>query len=321
VGDGIYSVAEGTSSAISIVNTGDVDASAGEFLTGDAIYAFTPGGNSPIAIVNAGNITGEDDGIDARAVGVNSSISIVNRGVVTAGGGGYSVGIFALSYTGTTITNYGNVSADSLFAIDTYGGSTQIFNAGRITGFVDLTDSPDRFFNQAGGVFETKLMSDFGGGDDLFRNEAGGTVLAATNPNVREASSFINLERFENRGLISLVDARAGDRFRISNVPGAQNDYFFDGGIVFDGGGASTLAVDTFLDGPGSISDIFIIDIDGDVTGKTALSVNNTNPGGGSFNPTGIPVVFLGGNVKSNAPSWRSRSTPACSPTICSSNR
>lgn len=51
-------------------------------------------------------------------------------------------------------------------------------------------------------------MSDFGLGNDLFRNEAGGTVLAATDPGVREHSSFVNLNRFENQGLISLQDGR-----------------------------------------------------------------------------------------------------------------
>ncbi|MGH6792951.1 MAG: autotransporter outer membrane beta-barrel domain-containing protein, partial [Methyloceanibacter sp.] len=57
--------------------------------------------------------------------------------------------------------------------------------------------------------------------------------------------------------------------------------------------------MDSFLGGPGSASDIFIID--GDVTGKTALQVNNTNFGPGVFNSEGIPVVFVGGNVKSDA--------------------
>ena len=47
-----------------------------------------------------------------------------------------------------------------------------------------LLDADDSFINQKGGIFETKLTSDFDasgtGGNDLFRNEVGGTVLAAT---------------------------------------------------------------------------------------------------------------------------------------------
>jgi hypothetical protein len=37
------------------------------------------------------------------------------------------------------------------------------------------------------------------------------------------------------------------------------------------------------------------------VTGRTELKVFNTNPHGGALNRTGIPVVFVNGNVSSNA--------------------
>jgi hypothetical protein len=37
------------------------------------------------------------------------------------------------------------------------------------------------------------------------------------------------------------------------------------------------------------------------VTGKTVVTLNNTRPGGGVFNPVGIPVVFVNGNESSNA--------------------
>jgi len=291
LGDGIFAVAEGTASAISIINSGDVAASAGEFFSGDGIYALTLGRNSPIAIVNAGNIAGEDDGIDARAIGAGSPISIENSGNFFASGP-LSTGVYAFSLlSDMVIVNTGSISASSLLAIDTYGASTQIFNTGHITGFVDLTDSPDRFFNQAGGVFETKLTSDFGGGGDLFRNEAGGMVLAVTDPDARERSAFINLERFENRGLISMVDGRAGDVFEISNTVGGED-------LTFAASGGSTLAVDAFLGGPGSVSDEFIVN--GKITGKTVLLVNNTNPGLGTANAI-IPVIFANGAVKSDA--------------------
>ncbi len=53
------------------------------------------------------------------------------------------------------------------------------------------------------------------------------------------------------------------------------------------------------MGGPGSTADHLIID--GDVSGKTRVTVNNVNTGPGVFNSTGIPVVFVGGNVKSDA--------------------
>lgn len=120
-----------------------------------------------------------------------------------------------------------------------------------------------------------------------------------------ESSSFVDLERFENKGLISLQDGGVGDVFRISNVPPPVSQdsnsglYFFNSGIAFNGSGQSALAVDSFLGKPGSESDILIID--GDVTGKTKVKVNNINPGPDVFNPDGIPVVYVGGNVKSDA--------------------
>jgi hypothetical protein len=164
------------------------------------IQALAAGGNSPVDIVNSGDITataaGSDyyslaRGIYAATVNAGSPISIRDSGNIFASGL-YSTGVFALSRSSDiVIVNTGSISASSFRAIDTYGGSTDIFNTGRITGFVDLTDNNDRFFNQAGGVFETKLVSNFGLGNDLFRNEAGGTVQAATDPGARERSSFV----------------------------------------------------------------------------------------------------------------------------------
>jgi hypothetical protein len=95
---------------------------------------------------------------------------------------------------------HGQISAGSNFAIGVYGASAEIYNAGRITGFVDLTNSDDIFINQKGGVFETKLTSYFGLGNDLFVNEQGGTVLAATNPSVKETSGFRGARALREQG-------------------------------------------------------------------------------------------------------------------------
>jgi outer membrane autotransporter protein len=55
--------------------------------------------------------------------------------------------------------------------------------------------------------------------------------------------------------------------FQISNTPGGRD-------LAFVASGNSTLAVDAFLGGPGSKADNFIID--GNVSGKTVVAVNNT---------------------------------------------
>jgi hypothetical protein len=67
----------------------------------------------------------------------------------------------------------------------------------------------------------------------------------------------------------------------------------------FIASGGSTLAVDSFLGGPGSISDTFTVN--GDISGQTKVKVNDTNSGPGVFNSAGIPVVFANSNVKGHA--------------------
>jgi hypothetical protein len=104
--------------------------------------------------------------------------------------------------------------------------------------------------------------------------------------------SFVNLERFENQGLISTVNDSVGDVFRISNTVGGTN-------LSFVASNGSTLGVDAFLGGPGSTADNFIVD--GSVSGKTELQVVDVNPGPGVLNKQGIPVVYVNGNVNANA--------------------
>ena len=99
---------------------------------------------------------------------------------------------------------------------------------------------------------------------------------------------FVNLERFENSGVIATVDGSVGDVF-----------HMFGPGFEFNADNGSTVAVDAFLGGPGSTADNLVIN--GNVTGQTVLTVNNTNPGGGALNKVGIPFVFVNGNVENNS--------------------
>ena len=96
----------------------------------------------------------------------------------------------------------------------------------------------------------------------------------AANATVNEVTAFVGLETFENSGTISLVDGQVGDIFQISNTVGGTD-------LDFAASGGSTLAVDAFLGPPGSTADVFVID--GDVTGRTKLTVNNTNAGFGAY--------------------------------------
>jgi autotransporter family porin len=198
----------------------------------------------------------------------------------------------------TGIINYGSITADSFYAIKLVPGSapedkSAIVNFGVITGFVEIFGTDDQFVfnNEEGGLFEARLTSFLGGGG--FFNQAGGTVQA-DDPRVAETTSFTELSLFQNKGLISLQDGAPGDTFLITSGP-----YSYGSVLSFVGSGKSTLGVDAFLGGPGSTSDIFIID--GDVSGRTELKVDDTNHGPGVLNTVGIPVVFVNGNVKGNA--------------------
>ncbi|MEX2165770.1 MAG: autotransporter domain-containing protein [Methyloceanibacter sp.] len=276
-------------------------------VTGVTSYASLVGGNlsqiaatnqnnsieSTILINNSGSVRGGNIGIFASIA--DPLFAEVNYSLIAIDAGGTATETQNTTIDSSiTIVNTGSITADSLFAIDTVGSATTIVNmsGGVITGFVDLTDRNDRFDNEAGGTFEARLTSNFRGGNDLLRNANGATIHTAGDPSRRETTTFINLNRFQNKGLISLQDGREGDVFEISNTVGQQD-------LAFTASGNSTLAVDAFLGGPGSLSDEFIVN--GDIKGRTELQVNNTNPGPGVFNNKGIPVVFANNKVKSNA--------------------
>jgi Autochaperone Domain Type 1 len=258
-----------------------------------AITAVTASANSPVHVGNSGKVEAlgpYGTGIAAISFGPSSPITIENSGSVY----GTGVGIFSGSLgssSSTTIVNTGDISAKLNLAVGVQGGSAKILNAGTITGYV-LLDADDQFINQAGGTFEARQTSGFDaygyatGTKDLFVNQSGGTVHTAANANVHETARFIHLEQFRNQGTISLQDGGTGDTFRISNTPGGTD-------LNFVASGNSTLAVDAFLGGAGSTADHFIVD--GNVSGRTAVTVYDTNPGPGVLNTRGIPVVFVNG--------------------------
>lgn len=245
---------------------------------------------SQINIVNRGSIQGGTLGIYAAIPEATYTAS--DTAAVSLDAGAATVSQDTQTESGILIDNSGQIGAKSLFAIDTAFASTTIINreGGIITGFVDLTDQPDLFQNNRGGTFEARRTSDFGGGGDLFKNA--GMVHTAADPSTPEKTAFVNLDRFENSGTISLQDKEVGDVFTLSNTAGGTD-------LNFVASGKSKLAVDAYLGGPGSTADNLIIQ--GNVKGDTELLVNNTNKGPGEYNPKGIPVAFVDGNVSSKA--------------------
>ena len=124
------------------------------------------------------------------------------------------------------------------------------------------------------------MVSNFGGADSTLNNS--GAIVAARDAGVIEQVFFNGLRNIKNGdpsntglGLLTMQDGQVGDRV---TTPG-----------IFTGVGDSRLAIDAFLGPPGSIADVLVV---GQATaGSTAIVVNNTNPGPGSYNPVGIAVV------------------------------
>lgn len=203
---GIYAATYNPNSQLNIFNSGDITATTQTLsycyggIGAYGILATADAGS--ISITNTGSVKalGPNSAGVAAISGYGSPIVVNNAGSIYGG----RVGIYAYSPYGTTkIVNTGDISAGSLLAISVVDGPATIFNSGTITGFV-LLDADDRFINQAGGTFEARQTSDFDaygtGGNDLFRNKAGGTVHTADDIARAETTRFVNLERFENKG-------------------------------------------------------------------------------------------------------------------------
>jgi outer membrane autotransporter protein len=312
---GISTFAEGRYSYTKITNVGSVRASGA--INSYGIWAHSEDVDSDIVIVNAGNMTATGSssyGVHALANGKESDIVVQNYGRIEAKNTavfieanygdallqnygqikGGSLGVLISGDQQAGIINRGSITADSLYAIKLLHGiysedQGSIVNFGSITGFIKAFGlgfyGQFAFINEKGGVFEARLTSTMGGGD--FFNEEGAIVHTAADPTVAEATSFTELTSFQNKGLISLQDDAPGDSFTITSAPYSYSP------LSFVGSGKSTLAVDAFLGGPGSTSDILIVN--GDVSGKTKVQVNDTNPGPGVFNKQGIPVVYVNG--------------------------
>lgn len=255
----------------------------GQLTSERASGVYAAAANGTIVVVNSGTINGFTHGI--VSIADNNTAAVENKGIIqTTGPGG--AGISVNSAAGSTISNLsgGLISPNTttLLAIQAEGAAVGIKNAGTIIGIVDLTDNADVFDNRAGGTFEARLISDFSAGNDVFNNA--GTVHTAVDTLVAEATTIINLESFDNSGLVSLIDGQVGDTF---SLVGETNFAVISGGRV---------AVDAFLGAPGSTADV--LSISGAVIGASSngVIVNDSNAGPGSFNPAGIVVIDVDSN-------------------------
>lgn len=228
-------------------------------------------GSSSITVDNRGLVDVDGIGVKATAKGDNGAIAINNIGGTIAGGTGGVVVDTDLAFVahGTIgIVNSGLITADNLRAVDAKGAAAEIRNSGTVLGFMDLTELGDKVDNQAGGVFAARGTSDFRGGVDSFTN--GGTVAAAGDV------VFLNLEHFDNAGLISLVNGEVGDTLTMT------------GATLYASTGGS-LAVDAQLDATGKADRLIIDGAGAGTSGVTTVSANVI--GVPEVNKDGITVV------------------------------
>ncbi|XSG81682.1 MAG: autotransporter outer membrane beta-barrel domain-containing protein [Methyloligella sp. ZOD6] len=245
---------------------------------------------SGIIIANSGDVSGRIQGVHVSIE--EPSLATSNTAMTTTSLSGASLTMSARNIVESSIfiENTGSITADSLFAIEAEGAATTVYNhsGGTIAGFVELSDTNDRFENGPGGTFYALRTSDFGAGNDGFVNRQGALLQAAREAANGEETSLVNLERFTNQGELSVIDAGTGDTLTLSGDPGR-------GGIVYSGSGKAKLGMDVFLRGNGSSRDRVIVE--GDVLGRTTVVVNNTNLNSGIYNPDGIPIIFATGQT------------------------
>lgn len=226
----------------------------------------------------------------------------------------------------------GNLNFGGEPLILTIGGGLTANNSGLMTGTITaLTVSQNNEVNNLdGGVWNTSLLNTLAtSGDNTINNEEGGTVnslglstflfLGDENTvnntgifNVTNSgaftgfTSFVGLDNFNNAdGLLNMsngisdYDIAALDLLSGPYGNGVGDVTFMTGN--FNGGAGSELGIDAFLGGPGadSSSDLLLVgeaDV-GNVTGTTAVVVNDLNPGAGGYNPTGILFAHVEGEA------------------------
>jgi outer membrane autotransporter protein len=259
------------------------------------IHVTNSGSGSLAVTTGVGSITGQADyGINAESKVAASGLSIATgTGAVLGGKQGIRAtqngnGDFTITVGGLVSNLAKNVSGE---AINTFGKGVTLstLSTGNITGRITTDRGAfDDVFNNSG-LWISTGTSDFGGGANHINNR--GIVRVANSRGVSETSTFKNAGDFTNRAgsLLTLSDETPRNGSTTHDTLSIFGD--------FVGGGA--LAVDAFLGGPGSTADV--LTINGNITGKTSLRVNNTNPLTGPANADGIAIVSYTGAASDDA--------------------
>ena len=250
--------AQGEADAVRAGAEGDLDVriAGGVRADGGSAVRLYSGGATTATVLAGAVVHGRDAGFDLDAVG------------------------------GVTLENAGHIASDSDLAILVQNGALTLKNTGRITGHIDSLDENAGDTVENSGEFIARGVSDFGGGEDVFRNLEGGvfTVLEPQTAGLRLAAasapaetSLLGLERFINAGTVSLVNGVAGDSL------------IMDGVFVNQAGGVLQLDLDTT--GATPVADLLdIASLDGDLTVQLKVE------GQGVVGDTGVVLLKSGGS-------------------------
>lgn len=311
--------------ASTLNNAGSIAATAP---TGTAIGVHSMAGAQAVQLANAANGTIGASGLQATGVlGEGATLTVANAGHITAtssDAAGQATGLWAKSSGDATISNSGSITATGVatataVALNAGGVSTlnnsgvirsyaspegsiavsggdgveNIVNTGKIYGALVLGGGADNFTNANRGLWDVRSHStDFGAGNDVVNNQAGGTILLA--------DSAISLgsgnNAFTNAGLIkivgnSLIDMGTGPgsatpvpAMSTAQVPALNATPMINNGVIdfLDGATNDALTVHGNFGGNGTLNlDLNLrngtsdmLRIDGDVVAGTVQRVN-----------------------------------------------
>ena len=300
--------------AIEINNSGNVIASAGSAVS---VLGFDPS-LTPVPvnaqINNDKLLQGAGDPILTPTIGVivDGSLEVNNHdnGVIDTNSHlPFAYIVNTLTGGDNTINNTGYMNGAMLLASST--GSNTInnsFGSGgvwNLSGLSVFTALGDNVINNNSGATINSLglstLTFIDGGTSTVNNT--GTINVTNLDGIPGLTTFLGLDNFNNAG--GLLNMSNGiSSYGIFPLPPpfpALNPYGNGIGDItittgnFNGGKGSELGIDAFLRGPGADSSSDLLLVGGSVNGTTKLLVNDTNPGPGAYNPTGILFAHADG--------------------------
>lgn len=302
-----------------VVNSGDVSAnSANGRATG--IFGFSVTGD--VTIENSGTVAATgyllSNGVLADAYG-DIVINNAGTGTISATNATSAAAIVMMSSTGTaTVNNAGDIHVDAPLEgqVAVLGGAQQdiINNTGHIFGALVTNDGDDQLNNNSQGIwYVNNHATDFGAGDDIISNAAGGTVRL-DNGAISLGSSVAG-NAFNNAGMIkslgdNLIDMGSGPD--VALVPSLNPLALMNTGVIdfLDGATDDLLTIVGDLGGNGAINiDLSLLNqasdqlyVDGSMASGAVQTVNLTMQELPTIAST--PVVFARVSGDSSAGSF-----------------